>query len=87
MSTRTFGPICVTPRPISRRSFLRGAGVALSLPWLNAMSLPTARAAASPAAAGATPRRLFAICNNLGLRPDLFFPVNAGRDYQDSPYL
>jgi hypothetical protein len=87
MSTRTFGPICVTPQPISRRSFLRGAGVALSLPWLNAMSLPTARAAASPAAAGATPRRLFAICNNLGLRPDLFFPVNAGRDYEASPYL
>lgn len=43
--------------------------------------------AASPLAAGATPRRMLAICNNLGLLPDLFFPTGKGRDYVPSPYL
>jgi hypothetical protein len=33
------------------------------------------------------PRRLLAICNNLGLLPEEFFPTAAGRDYQASPYL
>jgi hypothetical protein len=30
---------------------------------------------------------LFAVCNNLGLLPDLFFPKGEGRDYALSPYL
>jgi hypothetical protein len=30
---------------------------------------------------------MFGICNNLGLRPDLFFPTGIGREYQASPYL
>ena len=30
---------------------------------------------------------MFAICNNLGLLPDLFFPTGSGRDYVASPYL
>jgi hypothetical protein len=65
-------------------------GVAMSLPLLEAMRPPFARAAAAataPSAPGAKPRRMFAICNNLGLRPDLFFPADAGRDYTASPYL
>src|SRR5262249_41610246 len=33
------------------------------------------------------PRRMFAICNNLGLLPDQFFPKHTGRDYPLSPYL
>jgi hypothetical protein len=74
--------------PISRRRFLQGTGVAMSLPWLEAMLPRTAWAAsAAPAARDAKPRRLFGICNNLGLRPDLFFPAGAGRDYELSPYL
>jgi hypothetical protein len=77
-------PLIATRPPMSRRSFLRGAGVALSLPLLDAMLPRTARAAA---AGQATPRRMFGICNNLGLRPDLFFPAGAGRDYPLSPYL
>ena len=36
---------------------------------------------------GGKPRRLFAICNNLGLLPEQFFPKQAGRDYPLSPYL
>jgi hypothetical protein len=30
---------------------------------------------------------MLAICNNLGLLPDLFFPNGAGRSYSASPYL
>jgi BMFP domain-containing protein YqiC len=33
------------------------------------------------------PRRMFAICNNLGLLPGEFFPAQAGRGYELSPYL
>jgi hypothetical protein len=33
------------------------------------------------------PRRMFAICNNLGLVPEHFFPKEPGRDYALSPYL
>jgi hypothetical protein len=78
-----------TRQPLSRRSFLRGAGAALSLPFLDSMLAPFARAAesASPLAPGATPRRMFGICNNLGLLPELFFPRGSGRDYTPSPYL
>ena len=69
-------------RAISRRTILRGAGVGLALPLLNAMAPATARAQSA-----AAPRRMFAICNNLGLLPDQFFPADAGRDYTPSPYL
>jgi hypothetical protein len=33
------------------------------------------------------PRRMLAICNNLGLLPDQFFPCDAGQGYTLSPYL
>jgi hypothetical protein len=71
----------------SRRRFLQGVGVAMSLPFLEAMQPMSARAASSSAAANAKPRRMLGICNNLGLRPDLFFPAGTGRDYVASPYL
>ena len=54
------------------------------------MLAPFARAqarTASPLAPGAKPRRMLAICNNLGLLPDQFFPKGSGRDYELSPYL
>ena len=63
---------------MDRRQFLRGAGVALALPALGRFSF---------AATGAAPRRILAICNNLGLVPEKFFPTQAGRDYPLSPYL
>src|SRR6201984_2499885 len=36
---------------------------------------------------GPVPRRMFCICNNLGVLPRPFFPDDAGRDYTPSPYL
>lgn len=82
-------PFVSLRRPLSRRSFLRGTGVALALPFLESMLPGFARAASlsSPLAPGGRPRRMFAICNNLGLLPDLFFPTGSGRDYTLSPYL
>jgi hypothetical protein len=82
-------PFISTRPALSRRCFLRGAGAALSLPFLDSMLAPFARAAesASPLAPGATPRRMFGICNNLGLLPEYFFPQGSGRDYTPSPYL
>jgi len=82
-------PYIATRRAISRRHFLRGVGVAVSLPLLDSMIAPFVRAAesSSPLAPNATPRRMFAICNNLGLLPASFFPKGAGRDYTPSTYL
>lgn len=83
-------PFVSTRQAISRRCFLRGAGIALSLPFLDLMTAPFASAAprsSSPLTPGATPRRMFAICNNLGLLPEHFFPKGGGRDYTPSPYL
>ena len=78
-----------TQRAVSRRQFLRGAGIVMSLPFLDSM-LPTFAKAATggaPTGPNAKPRRMFGICNNLGLLTDQFFPQNAGRAYTLSPYL
>ena len=85
-------PFVSTGRALSRRRFLRGAGILLSLPLLDAMTPAFAKVVKSAAAdatatPGGKPRRMFGICNNLGLLPEHFFPKQAGRDYQLSPYL
>src|SRR5580765_5646728 len=83
-------PPHISIRPaISRRKFLRAAGITLSLPLLDAMAPAFAALVKSSARStpGGTPRRMFGICNNLGLLPDQFFPKTAGRDYTLSPYL
>ncbi len=74
-----------TRRSLSRRHFMRGAGVALGLPMLDAM-LPAFSKASTNAPA---PRRFLGICNNLGLLPEKFFPAadQTGRGYELSPYL
>ncbi len=67
-------------RSIPRRSFLRGVGVALALPMLDAML---------PAFAASTPpvkRRLVAICTTLGIYPEHLFPKETGRGYTPTPY-
>ncbi|MBS1830358.1 MAG: DUF1552 domain-containing protein [Acidobacteria bacterium] len=70
----------VLRRALPRRWFLRGAGTAMALPWLDAMR---------PAfgATEAAPRRMLAICNNLGLLEGGFFPKGNGKGYELSPYL
>ena len=82
-------PFVHSRQAISRRRFLQGAGIALSLPFLDSMTRPFTRAAesSSPLAPNATPRRMFGICNNRGLLPEHFFPKGNGRDYIPSPYI
>jgi hypothetical protein len=68
---------------LSRRTFLRAAGVSLALPWLEAFRPVRALGAA----AAEPPRRMVCICAPLGLHPPFFFPDKAGKDYSPSPYL
>lgn len=73
---------------LPRRTFLRGLGVGMSLPLLDAMRPAVLRASEAREQANA-PRRMLGICNNLGLLPEKFFPAQdqAGFDYEASPYL
>src|SRR5687767_6860493 len=83
-------PYVARHQTISRRKFLRGAGIVLSLPLLESMTPAFAsgtRRIAAGETPGGKPRRMFGICNNLGLLPEHFFPKQGGRDYQLSPYL
>jgi BMFP domain-containing protein YqiC len=81
------GSFISTQRAVSRRQFLRGAGIVLSLPLLDSMLPAFARGASASAEKAAKPRRMLAVCNNLGLLPDQFFPKQTGRGYALSPYL
>jgi hypothetical protein len=77
----------VASTPLSRRAFLRGTGITLALPFLDAM-LPVFGAAARAAAAdSAVPRRMVCIQTNQGIMPQFFFPEKAGNDYALTPYL
>lgn len=62
----------------SRRTFLRAAGVGLSLPVLESVG---------PASSKPAPKRMIAINQDLGFIPKLFFPRTSGRSYSLSPYL
>lgn len=73
---------------MSRREMLRGTGVALALPLLEAMLPFSTRALnANQPISKLAPRRMLAVCNNLGLLPDRFFPAETGPGYTLSPYL
>ena len=71
---------------LSRRTFLRGTGVTIALPFLEAM-LPVFSTASVRAAQAAVPRRMVAIQTNMGIMPQFFFPEKAGRDFELTPYL
>ncbi|WP_031498661.1 DUF1552 domain-containing protein [Bryobacter aggregatus] len=65
---------------LSRRSLLRGAGVTLGLPWLEAMS------SAAPAQA-ANPVRMAMLYMPNGVNPDCWTPTGTGKDFQLSQSL
>jgi hypothetical protein len=62
---------------LTRRRFLRAAGVSLALPWLDVFAQNAAR----------PPRRMVCICTPLGLHAQHFFPTQAGAEYELTPYL
>jgi hypothetical protein len=73
------------PHPrIDRRTFLRATGVAIALPFLEAM-VPLGAAESKKALA--QPPRMVLIGQPLGMYGPNFFPEKAGRDYVPSRYL
>jgi hypothetical protein len=70
-------------RSLDRRTFLRGAGAAMALPWLSAMD----RAFAGQARQGQAPRRFVAITLGLGLHAENLNPTKPGADYESTLYL
>jgi len=69
---------------LNRRTFLKGAGVAVALPFLEAMT-PNAYGAGK--ASTKPPIRMVVLMNSLSLIPKHFFPKTAGYDYENTPYL
>lgn len=69
--------------PLSRRFFLKAAGATLALPFLESMMPRLGAADAAPE----PPRRFVGMMTNMGILPEYFFPTNAGRDYESTPYL
>jgi hypothetical protein len=74
----------VTPRNLSRRTLLRGAGVTLGLPWLEAM-MPTSALAASKVSKA--PVRFAALYMPNGVNINHWYPQGTGRDFTLSPTL
>jgi hypothetical protein len=71
--------------PLDRRTFLRGAGVCIGLPLLDAM-LPVGLGAERKAEA-LRAKRLLLISRPLGYHSPFFFPNQSGMDYAPSRYL
>ena len=70
------------PALANRRTFLRGAGVALCLPWLESLG-----GLVHAAEAGKEPRRLLLVCLPLGIYRDSFIPKQLGTGYELPEYL
>lgn len=64
-----------------RRKFLRGTGVALALPVLDAL-LPRVKAASA-----VSRTNMVCICTSLGLHAPFLFPSETGPEYKLTPYL
>lgn len=72
---------------VSRRTFLRGAGVALAVPMLDATS-PKAMANGNGGDdVSKNKQRMIMVCTALGMHPPNFFPAEAGVKFNDTPHL
>lgn len=69
-------------KSVSRRTFLKGAGAAMALPWLEAMTPAFASSLAAQ-----TPRRFVSISLALGLHGPNLNPADSGYNYTPSLYL
>ncbi|HXY32914.1 MAG TPA: DUF1552 domain-containing protein [Planctomycetaceae bacterium] len=72
---------------LPRRTFLRGAGVALALPWLEAMLPRSAAAATHAAASGKPPVRMAFLFTPNGVIPSVWEPKEIGANYTLPPTL
>lgn len=71
-------------RPISRRTMLRGAGAALALPWLEAMS---PAATVGPKKLAEPPLRMAFLFMPNGVVPTHWTPPGDGEDFEFTPHL
>ncbi len=67
---------------IDRRSFLKAAGVCISLPLMESLPRPSWAIEAS-----APPRRMVCVGNEFGMYPGAFWPKQAGADYETTTLL
>jgi hypothetical protein len=73
---------------LPRRTFLKGAGITLALPWLDAMSVRAdSVTTAGSIATKETPRRAVFCFFGLGINGRDFTPPDTGRDYKATPIL
>lgn len=70
----------ITKRRIHRRTLLRGAGIALALPWLESMQ-------PALSAEVVQPKRFLGVLNYFSFHTPFLFPKESGFDYKPSPYL
>jgi hypothetical protein len=73
------------PTHVSRRTFLRGTGVALGLPWLEAM-MPT-KAQAAAGMSEKPPVRMAVLYMPNGVHQNMWTPDGTGKDFTLSPTL
>lgn len=73
--------------PLPRRTFLRGAGIAMALPMLDAMVPAFRRTTQGATDPASPPQRMIAIQTNMGILSQHFFPKSAGPDFESTPYL
>ncbi len=73
----------ITSKPLSRRTLLRGAGAALGLPWLEAMTPSVGRAATT----AKPPVRMAFLYMPNGAYPETWTPKQQGRDFKLTPSL
>ncbi|MEZ5400510.1 MAG: DUF1552 domain-containing protein [Bryobacteraceae bacterium] len=72
-------------KAVSRRTMLRGAGVAMSLPWLESIAAGAPAKGAERLAA--PPLRLACLFVPNGVRPDHWTPPGDGEDFEITPHL
>jgi len=72
----------MNPHLTSRRNFLKGVGVTLTLPWMESLG-----SIAHAADVATEPRRLLLVCLPLGIYRDAFIPTETGAGYDATEYL
>ena len=77
----------LTDRRLSRRTLLRGAGAAMALPWLEAMSARAGSAAAAGGALSKPPLRSAFLFMPNGVVPDHWTPAGDGESFELTPML
>src|SRR5690348_10722962 len=77
-------------KEFSRRTILKGIGVSMCLPWLEAMARPAwadGKSEAAPNAAGGPPVRLAALYMPNGVNPKAWLHEGKDADWKLSPIL